>query len=149
MTPLFDPLQNHVGWLEGPIVFGNQIEWLAFIHDGHVYHAATHQWLGPWNDGALLDRRGLVVGWTPDRTPRARSAPRPLGQPMAPPRPFPPKRPIMPRRPPSPQTPAFEWSPLGWSAWLAVANPPPPPPVADPDNSAAVDDSGPPPANER
>ena len=132
---------QHVGWVEGQNIFDTQIEWLAFIHREHLYHAATATWLGPWNNGALLDRDGLIVGWCPEQAPRARNSLPPSGLPMMPPRPFRPKRPIMPRRPLFPQTPPQEWSPLDWTAWLALGLPPPE--ASAPPEDETAGDAGP------
>ncbi len=127
MTPIFDRKMQHVGWVEGQNVFDTQIQWVAFIDHDHLYHASTMVWLGPWNNGALLDRNGLVVGWTPEQSPRARRGLPPGRMPMRPPIPFRPKRPIAPRRPLFPQTPYEEWSSLDWAEWLALGLPDPEP----------------------
>lgn len=146
MTPLFDRNTLHVGWLEGVHVFDTDINWRAFIAGGHVFSAATCEWLGRHSGVALLDRDGQVVAWYEGSPPRAGGRSPAPPRPGMPPRPFRPKRPIMPRRPLFPQTQPHEWSALDWLRWLGIEVPQPepePPTEAAPDEPDAAGEASP------
>lgn len=143
MIPLFDRHTCHIGWLDGRHLFDTDIQWQAFVAGGHVFSAATCEWLGRQAGVALLDRDGLVVAWHEGAPPRAGGRSPPPPRPPMPPRPFRPKRPIMPRRPLFPQTPPHEWSTLAWPRWLGLDLPAPEAEPDPPADDPAADASAP------
>lgn len=65
MTPLFTPDCVLVGWLEdNEHIFDTNLNWVAFVDDGHAWSANACHWLGPVNDGCLLDTLGKVVAFS-------------------------------------------------------------------------------------
>jgi len=120
VRPIFDIRISHVGWYKDGHIFDPEVNWLAFVHQGHIFSAVTLEWLGPWNDGSLLDQQGQVVAWLDGGQPRGSEPPLPPPRAPRPPRPFRHVRPIHPRRPLFPQQPASGWSMLAWHEWLGL-----------------------------
>lgn len=120
LEPLFDLHSNLVGWiLPGRHVFDRQVNWVAYLSDGHAWSVATDDWIGPVRGLVCLDREGRVVASAPGQSVDAAVAPRrPSGKPPAPPPPKP-SRPPNPPRPPMAATPPGGWSRLRFSDWAS------------------------------
>jgi len=122
MTPLSDRNSDLWAWADKDgHVFSHDLEWVAFMRDGHAFAAATCGWLGPVVGATIFDQSGDPILWNPDcdiseGTPFARPPwpPLPL-RPLRPPRPF------FPPCPSPPLTPLGAWSVLTPAEWLAQA----------------------------
>lgn len=120
MTPIFDPHADLLGWFDGEHVFDTELNWVAFIDDGHVFSADSLEWLGPLHEGSFLDTHGKPVAWLTGSSPSSTLAPlRPL-IPLRPLTPLTPLMPLTPLKPLVPLTPLGGWSILDWSEWLGV-----------------------------
>ena len=119
MFPLFDKDAELVGWIKpGGHIFSLEMEWLAFISNGHAWSANSGDWLGPVNGYNCLDQNGKVVAWStghpasgsvrPVRPVRAVRAVRPVR----------PVRPARPVRPVRPVTPVGGWSQMSFGQWV-------------------------------
>ena len=88
MLPLFDRNGDLVGWIDGGRhIYDENLDWRAYVIDGHAWSSNTGNWLGPVVDETCLDKNGHPVTWTPgqsfgdlsqlQRPPRASRIPRP------------------------------------------------------------------------
>ncbi|WP_376786134.1 4-fold beta flower protein [Stutzerimonas kunmingensis] len=120
LLPLFDKDCDLVGWiLPGEHIFDTQLNWLAFITDGHAWSSVSGNWLGPVHDLLCLDGFGHPIAWNPaNRVAGIGRPPRPPRAPKAP-RPPRPASPPKPPRPARPATPVGGWSQFGFPAWAA------------------------------
>lgn len=120
MTPLFSPDCDLVGWKQdGNHIFDTDMNWVAYISNGHVWSAQSGNWLGPIHGGCVLDHAGKVVAWSSGQPVSGTMAPmRPMKamRAMSPMRPM---RPMMPMRPMRPMVPMGGWSSNSWASWIA------------------------------
>lgn len=118
MKPVFDSNSNLVAWFDGHHFFDVDLNWVAFATSSHIFSALTNSWLGPFQNGTLLDTNGKPVGWLQGTTPSGTLKPlRPL-QPFKPLTPLTPLRPLKPLKPLQPLQPLGGWSPLSFNQWL-------------------------------
>ncbi len=55
MTPLHDRSASLAAWLHDTYIFDTELNWVAFIVDGHAWSSASPiVWLGPVSDGMSL-----------------------------------------------------------------------------------------------
>ena len=80
MQPLFGSNCDWVGWISGEHIFDTDMNWVAYLTDGHAWSAETGKWLGPVNGGMCLDTRGQVVAWTPGGSITGTATPAQCGQ---------------------------------------------------------------------
>jgi hypothetical protein len=118
MFPLFDKDSNLVGWIEPhKHIWDTDMNWVAFITDGHGWSADTGNWMGPVKDLLCLDTDGRVVAWNPKDyvagVPKPRE-PVPAARAEEPPRPA---MPVKPARLDRPATPLGGWSSLSFHTW--------------------------------
>lgn len=118
MNPLFAPDCTLVGWVkDNKYVFSTDLEWVAFIANGHFF-SLRNQWLGPYHNGHAVDRSGKVVAFGKSGPVQGTLRPlRPLN-PLRPLQPLRPLRPLNPLRPLRPIPPLSGWSSLQWWSWL-------------------------------
>lgn len=119
MTPLFDNECNLVGWMDpGKHIFDTDMDWVAFIANGHAWSVQTENWLGEVYGLNVRDRQGRTVLWNPDQ-PIENSLPvlEPL-QPLTPLGPLTPLTPLDPLTPLQPLEPLGGWSDLSWEEFL-------------------------------
>ena len=124
LIPLFSPECLLAAWLQpGRFVFDADMNYAAFVANGHCWSAASGAWLGPVMDGHLYDIFGSPVAWNAGAPLRATHRPlRPINVVRA----VRPVQPVRPVAPPSPLTapmPQGGWSALAFADWL-VANDP-------------------------
>jgi hypothetical protein len=118
LEPLFDLHSNMVGWiLPGRHVFDRQMNWVAYLSEGHAWSVATGNWIGEVPGLVCLDREGRVVASAPGQSPDAGASPRRPPRKARVPRPPEPSRPPNPPRPPMGPTPPGGWSRLRFSDW--------------------------------
>jgi hypothetical protein len=117
MTPLFDRLSELRAWTDGKNIWNTEMEWSAYLADGHAWAADSDNWLGPVANGCLCDVFGRCLLWS--QTAAGTFAPlRPL-QPLRPLRPLRPLQPLRPLRPLTAMAPLEGWSTLTFETWLA------------------------------
>lgn len=120
MFPLFDCNQELVAWISpGKNIFDTDMNWVAYIHNGHIWSSGTGNWIGPITDSLVcLDTNGRVVAWNnPNKVEGIPKPPRPPRTPRSP-RPPRPARPARPSRPARPPRPSRGWSSLSFDEWL-------------------------------
>ena len=111
MTPIYDRHTELSGWFDGENIFDLNLNWVAFLNDGNFFSSDSLHWLGPFNEGSLLDRNGKPVLWLDGATPRGAL------KPFIPLRPL---KPLTPLRTLKPLNPLGGWSKLNWDQWLNV-----------------------------
>lgn len=110
LQPLFDRDCELIGWLKpNEHIFDSDMNWVAYISNGHVWAETTGNWIGPINDLVCLDTNGKVIAWS--RGASIRGSARPA-------RPARAARKARPARPARPATPVGGWSQLSISEWL-------------------------------
>ncbi|MFA9465889.1 MAG: 4-fold beta flower protein [Velocimicrobium sp.] len=118
LQPLFDKDCNFIGWIkQGEHIFNQNMDWIAYISNGHAWSAATENWMGLVNGLVCLDTSGKVVLWSTggDIIGAARpSRPSRAARTLQPERPEQQKRPETPSRP---TTPDGGWSSLSAEQW--------------------------------
>ena len=64
MEPLFDRNCELVAWID-PLrnIFDTDLNWVAYIRNGHAWSSDTGNWLGPVPGVLCLDQTGKVVAW--------------------------------------------------------------------------------------
>ena len=68
MKPLFNKDCNLVGWIDpGNHIFDTNMNWVAYISNGHAWSVQNGNWLGPVNGFNCLDQTGKPVAWSPDQ----------------------------------------------------------------------------------
>lgn len=128
MKPLYSPQGDLIGWIDpGRAVFDCEMDYIAYVAEGHAWCAVEEIWLGPVDVLTLRDRNGQPVAWNPERVPSAAAAMMPIGRPMRPPQPMRPRRPMPPVRPLPPKHPLGGWSGLSFAAWRRAGRPEEPP----------------------
>ena len=123
MKPIYDKYVQLSAWFDGENMFDCELNWVAFLSNGHFFAANDLAWLGAMRKGSVLDQSGQPVAWLEGASPRSALKPT---NPMTPRRPLPPKRPlypVMPLPPGQPLTPAGGWSRLEWIQWLNIEQP--------------------------
>lgn len=119
MEPLFDANCDLVGWIEpGEHIFDTDMNWVAYISNGHAWSSDTGNWLGPVNGFNCLDQEGRVVAWNPIQDVEGSMRPMRPMRPTRPMRPMRPMHPMRPMRPMRPMTPSGGWSQLSWNEWI-------------------------------
>lgn len=119
MKPIFSPNSELVGWnQDNKHIFDINMNWVAYIANGHVWSARTGNWLGPLIDGCALDQAGKVVAWTNSHTVRGTLRPLKPLKPLKPLQPLRPLRPLKPLMPLKPLGPLGGWSSQSWDKWI-------------------------------
>ena len=119
MKPLFSPRCDLLGWIDpGAAIFDAEMNYVAFVADGHAWSPLDCNWLGSVDVLTVFDRSGRAVAWNPERPLSGLTPQAPIGRPMRPKTPMRPKRPLQPVRPLFPKTPLTGWSPLSFEEWL-------------------------------
>jgi hypothetical protein len=119
MTPVFDPGGNLVAWFDGQHFFDLHQNWIAFAANGHIFSANSNAWLGPLQDGSLLDINGRPVAWLQGATPTGTLKPMKPLKPLKPFKPLRPLRPLNPLKPLHPLQPLGGWSQMQFAQWVA------------------------------
>jgi len=120
LIALFNPSSNLVGWMSpGDHIFDTNMNWAAYIENGHTWSVNSDNWLGPIEENSCLDRNGNVVAWsTEGNIPGTVNPVKPV-KPVRPVKPVSPVKPVDPVKPVKPVTPVGGWSNLSWEQWLS------------------------------
>lgn len=121
MIALFNKNSELVGWMKDTHdhIFDTDMNWIAYIRNGHAWSANSGNWIGPINGTNCLDKNGKVVAWNPSQTVKGsvRSV-RPVRA-VRSIRPIRPVRPVRPIRPIRPVTPVGGWSNQTFIQWIS------------------------------
>lgn len=116
---LFDKDCDLVGWINPDShIFNTDMDWVAYISNGHAWSAGNGNWLGPVKGLLCLDRNGKPVAWNPKEQITGTVKPATPARAARAARPARPARPATPARPARPPVPAGGWSPLSFYAWI-------------------------------
>lgn len=119
MNPLFDQNCNLIGWVDpGNHIFDTNMDWVAYISNGHAWSANSGNWIGPVDGLNCLDINGKPIAWNPDQPVVGTMRPMTPMRAMRSMTPMRPMRPMTPMRPMRPMTPMGGWSTLNWDEWL-------------------------------
>lgn len=120
MEPLFDKDCELVGWID-PMrhIFDTDVNWVAYISNGHAWSSKTGNWLGPVLGLLCLDQAGKVVVWNPKEQVKGTARPARPARAARVARPARPAKPARPARPAIPATPTGGWSQGTFWAWLS------------------------------
>ncbi len=120
MIALFDKDCDLVGWMKDSHdhIFDTEMNWVAYIRNGHAWSAETGNWYGPVNGYNCLDQNGKVVAWSPNQTVQGSVRPVKPVRAVRAVRPVRPVRPVKPVRPVRPVTPIGGWSDLSFMDWV-------------------------------
>ena len=120
MLPLFDQETELVGWLNANDgnVFDTEVQWVAFVQNGHAWSAETGNWLGAVNGITMLDQDGRPVAWSTEQAPKGTMKPPTPPPPMMPLKPLTPLNPFNPLQPMHPLIPIGGWSDMSWEEWI-------------------------------
>lgn len=122
MHPLFDKDCELTAWIEpGRHIFDTTMNWVAFIHGGHVWSSETGNWLGPVSGMVCRDCAGRPLLWNPGQPVASSGRPAIPARAMRPMRPMIPMRPLRPARPARPGGPGGGWSQMTFLEWLEQA----------------------------
>jgi hypothetical protein len=117
---LFDKDCDLVGWINpGNHIFNTDMDWVAYLANGHSWSANSGNWLGPVKGLLCQDQDGRPVAWNPKEAVSGSPRPARPARAARAARPARPARPATPARPARPATPAGGWSPHSFYAWLA------------------------------
>jgi hypothetical protein len=121
MIPLFDKDPELVGWISDRFdhIFDTDMNWVAYISNGHAWSAKTGNWCGPVNGFTCLDQAGKVVAWTPTQSPKGTAGAVKPVRAVRPASPVRPATPVRPARPVKPAAPVGGWSALKFSDWAS------------------------------
>lgn len=77
MVALFNKDCHLIGWMKESHdhIFDTEINWVAYIKNGHAWSVATGNWCGPVNGFTCLDQAGKVVAWNPTQIPQGSARP--------------------------------------------------------------------------
>lgn len=109
LLPLFDKDCDLVAWIKpNEHIFGANMEWVAFISNGHAWSSKSGNWLGPVSGLLCKDTSGKPVLWNPkERVTGTEKPAKPAKAAKA-------AKPVKPARP---ATPAGGWSSESYFAW--------------------------------
>ena len=66
MKPLFSPRCDLLGWIDpGAAIFDTEMNYVAFVADGHAWSPLDCNWLGSVDVLTVFDRSGRAVAWNP------------------------------------------------------------------------------------
>ncbi|WP_433077737.1 4-fold beta flower protein [Dactylosporangium sp. CA-052675] len=117
MQQLRDEHNELVGWIQPDAhIFDVDMNWVAYISNGHAWSALTGNWCGPVDGLTCLDQSGRVVAWNPNQALRGSARP---ARPARAARAARPARPARPRPacPARPARPAGGYSALPFQTW--------------------------------
>lgn len=119
LAALFDKDSDLVGWIEpNAHIFSTDMEWVAFVSNGHAWSAKSGDWLGPVKGLLCLDHSGRPVAWNPKEAVVGTSSPARPARAAKAAKPARPARPAKPARPARPATPSGGWAPASFFAWV-------------------------------
>jgi hypothetical protein len=120
MKPLFNKDSELVGWMNDnhEHIFDTNMNWVAYISNGHAWSAKTGNWCGPVNGYNCLDRNGKVVAWSIGQIVQGSVTPVTPVRAVKAVTPIKPVKPVNPVKPVKPLTPVGGWSVLTFSAWV-------------------------------
>ena len=120
MVALFDKNSELVGWVSDnhDHIFDTNMNWAAYIRNGHAWSAHTGNWCGPINGFNCLDQSGKVVAWNPGQAVQGSISPIQPVRAVRAVQPVKPVRPVSPVRPIRPITPIGGWSTVSFNAWV-------------------------------
>ena len=116
LKPLFDKNCKLIAWIEpNEHIFDTNMNWIAYISNGHAWSTKTNTWMGPVKDMTCLDTNGKVFAWNPDCEIEGSIKPM---RPMKPMKPMRPMRPMRPMKPMRPMRPLGGWSSIHFEEWI-------------------------------
>ena len=117
MEAIFDRKGLHVAWInkDDGMIYNTIMNWIGFVQGSYFFDTSCN-WLGGWNDGIFVDKKGKPIGWTQNHIPIGGTVLCPPIKPLKPIPPLTPLRPITPIRPFKPFTPIGGWSEKEWSS---------------------------------
>ena len=120
MIALFNSDCELVGWMKDKqdYIFDTQLNWVAYIKNGHVWSVSTGDWCGPLKGTNCLDQNGKIVAWNPTQQVQGSTRPITPVRAVRAVTPVQPVRPVQPVTPVRPVTPSGGWSPLTFIAWV-------------------------------
>ena len=66
LKPLFDKDSELVAWIDpDKHIFDTDMDWVAYISNGHARSAESGNWCGPVSGHTCLDQSGRVIAWSP------------------------------------------------------------------------------------
>ena|ERR1700722_412749 len=120
MKPLFEPDCSLVGWMDpAGYIFNTDLEWVAFVSNGHAWSSKSVNWLGSVEQTTCRDTKGRPVAWSPGLFPSGTARPATPARAAIFARPAQPAWPATPATPARAAMPAGGWSDLAFAAWLA------------------------------
>lgn len=121
MFALFDKDCELVGWIKDTLdhIFDTDMNWIAYIKNGHAWSANSNDWCGPVNGLTCLDQSGKVVAWNPKQKIKGQLKPIVPIRAIRAIRPVRPINPMRPIKPIKPITPIGGWSELSFPEWIA------------------------------
>ena len=119
LQPLFNKNGDLIGWLDPEKhIFDTNMEWIAYLSNGHAWSSATGNWMGPINGFVCLDTEGKVIAWNPNGKIQGTIRPISPLRAIRSIQPIRPIKPISPIRPIRPITPLGGWSNLSIFEWI-------------------------------
>jgi hypothetical protein len=119
LFPLFDKDCDLVAWISpNAHIFDTDMNWVAYISNGHAWSSETGNWLGPVIGLLCLNQSGQPVAWNPKEGVKGTSRPSRPSRASRASRPSRPSSPSRPSRPSRPSTPSGGWAAESFFAWL-------------------------------
>lgn len=119
LKPLFNNNSELVAWIRpNEHIFNRDMEWVAYLSNGHAWSVKTGNWIGPVHGIVCLDTSGKVIVWNPDGDISGTSKPVRPARAARSARPARPAKPARPSRPARPAQPIGGWSNLSVTQWL-------------------------------